>query len=99
MEHQAINDSNALTTYVNALNEIATKLDVRHYSFVPPKGTVLTVACDTDLKVRLTLANGKGGSILHQMPTGVMFKCTHAHAKKKVAKTSIWTDIKNLWFR
>lgn len=75
MSQLSINNTNALTAYVENLNEAATKADVRNMPFVPPKGLVLTVACDTDHHIRLTVANGKGGTTLHVMPTGVIFSC------------------------
>jgi hypothetical protein len=75
MNQSSVNDNNALLAYINNLNEKAAKADLRNYPFVPPKGTVLTVACDKDHHASIGVANGKGGIVHHQLPVGVYFTC------------------------
>ncbi len=87
----SVNNTNSLAAYVENLNERAKEKDERCYPFVPPKGTVLMVSCDTDHHTRITVANGKGGSMLHQMPTGVFFSCRHVGDKPK--KKSWWSRL------
>ena len=80
----SVNNTNSLTAYVDNLNEKAKDKDERCYAFVPPKGTVLTVSCVNDHHTCITVANGKGGTQLHQMPTGVFFSCRHVGDKPKI---------------
>lgn len=83
MNLSSVNNTNSLAAYVDNLNEKAMNDDKRFYSFVPPQGMVLMVSCDKDHHTRITLANGRGGTQLHHMPTGVFFTCSHVGDKPK----------------